>query len=169
MADLRAAMGPLFGEVDTYIASGNVLFDLQPAMAVEEAEAAVSELIATTFGLDVPVVIRTHAQLRATVLDAPAGFGENPATFHSDVVFLKSPLTSEQVMSIVELREGVDRAWPGQGVVYFARLSAERARSRMTKLIVRPEYQSMTIRNWSTTTRLLELLESSSGASRSTS
>ena len=64
------------------------------------------------------------------------------------------------------MREGVDQAWAGEGVVYFARLSAERARSKMSKLVSKPEYKLMTIRNWSTTTRLLELLEGASGPSR---
>ena len=51
------------------------------------------------------------------------------------------------------------QAWPGAGVVYFARLSAERTKSRMSRIVGTPEYQLMTIRSWATTTKLLELLE----------
>ena len=71
----------------------------------------------------------------------------------------RSPLTAAAAMRVVECREGVDQAWPGSGVVYFARLSAERTRSRMARFIGTPEYQRMTIRSWSTTTKLLELLD----------
>ncbi|MCB0977579.1 MAG: DUF1697 domain-containing protein [Acidimicrobiales bacterium] len=115
MADLRAAMAPRFGDVETYIASGNVLFDLPPAMTAAEGETAIAELIGTSFGLEVPVVIRTVAQMRSTIEQAPEGFGENPEKFHSDAVFLKSPLTSEQVMSIsrcarASTRPGRERA-----------------------------------------------------------
>lgn len=163
MADLRAALAPVLGNVETYIASGNVLFDLPSTSELDSIERTVEELIETTFGLVVPVVVRTHAQLRATVEKAPAGFGASPDTFHSDAVFLKAPLTAAQVMPIVELRDGVDQSWPGDGVLYFARLSAERARSRMSRLISRPEYKLMTIRNWTTTTRLLELLDGRGG------
>lgn len=45
------------------------------------------------------------------------------------------------------------------GVVYFARLSAERQRSLMTKIVGTSEYQLMTIRSWSTTVKLLALLD----------
>jgi uncharacterized protein (DUF1697 family) len=107
------------------------------------------------------VVVRSHAQLRSVVAGAPAGFGANPATYHSDAIFLRSPLTPTQVMKIVKLRDGVDQAWPGRGVVYFSRLSAQRTKSRMSSIVGTPEYASMTIRNWATTTKLLALLDAS--------
>ena len=47
----------------------------------------------------------------------------------------------------------------GDGVVYFRRLSAALTRSRMSRIVARPEYQRMTIRSWSTTTKLLDLLD----------
>ena len=57
------------------------------------------------------------------------------------------------------IREGVDQAWPGDGVVYFARLSAKRVQSKMSRIVGTPEYKQMTIRSWSTTTKLLDLLD----------
>ena len=36
-------------------------------------------------------------------------------------------------------RDGVDQAWPGNGVVYFARLSAQRTKSKMSKIVSAPE------------------------------
>jgi uncharacterized protein (DUF1697 family) len=63
---------------------------------------------------------------------------------------------------VVQLRDGVDEAWPGTGVVYFARLSARRTASRMGRIVGTPEYRSMTIRNWATTTKLLALLDEAS-------
>ena len=106
-------------------------------------------------------MVRSHDQLRTVVDDAPDGFGAAPDTYHSDAVFLKAPLTARQAMRVVDLREGVDQAWPGTGVIYFARLSAERTKSRMSKIVGTPEYQQMTIRSWTTTTKLLALLDES--------
>jgi uncharacterized protein (DUF1697 family) len=62
-------------------------------------------------------------------------------------------------MKIVRLRDGVDQAWAGKGVVYFARLSAQRTKSRMSSIVGTPEYANMTIRNWATTTKLLAMLD----------
>ena len=62
-------------------------------------------------------------------------------------------------MRVVELRDGVDQAWTGTGVLYFARLSERRTQSRMSSIVGTPEYKLMTIRSWNTTTKLLGLLD----------
>ncbi len=74
-------------------------------------------------------------------------------------MFLKAPLTSAQAMRAVSLRDGVDRAWAGVGVLYFDRVVERRSQSRLNKLVSTPQYQKMTIRNWSTTTKLLAMLD----------
>ena len=48
---------------------------------------------------------------------------------------------------------------PGPGVLYFERLDARAARSRLSKIVSLPIYRSLTIRNWTTNCRLLEMLE----------
>lgn len=158
MAALRAALLVAgYASVRTYIQSGNVLFASDaPAAGLEED---IERILTARFDLPVPVVVRSHRQLRAIVTKAPPGFGSQPQVFHSDVVFLKAPLTTAQAMRVVQLRDGVDQAWPGSGVVYFARLSAHRTQSRMSKIVGTPEYRRMTIRNWATTTKLLTLLD----------
>ena len=121
----------------------------------------IERLLEARFGVPLVVVVRSHDQLRKVIDDAPDGFGAAPDTYHSDAVFLKAPLTAKQAMRVVDLRDGVDQAWPGTGVIYFARLSAERTKSRMSKIVGTPEYQQMTIRSWNTTTKLLALLDES--------
>ena len=156
MADLRAAFEEAgHAAVRTYIQSGNVLFEAGGRVG----EDAVEAVLERRFGIPLVVVLRTERQLRAVVAGAPDGFGQRPDEFHSDVVFLKAPLTSPQAMRVLERRDGVDSAWPGRGVVYFQRLSARRTASRMGRVVARPEYQRMTIRSWRTTTKLLDLLD----------
>lgn len=67
-------------------------------------------------------------------------------------------VSATEAMRAFNPREGVDAVWPGKGVVYSQRLSAERTRSRLNAVMSSPLYQSMTIRNWNTTTRLLAML-----------
>lgn len=146
-----------YDAVRTYIQSGNVLFDSDgPRPSLEDDVEAVLE---RGFGVPLVVVVRSHRQLRNVVEQAPPGFGERPDTHHSDVIFLRAPLTSQQAMRVVQQREQVDQAWPGTGVVYFARLSARRTQSRMGSIAGTPAYQQMTIRSWATTTKLLALLD----------
>ena len=156
MADLREAFADLgYDEVATYIASGNVLFESRKAGATLERE--IEAMLEDRYGTAIVAVVRTHGELHDVVQKAPEGFGGDG--YHSDVVFLKDPLTAEGALGVVELRDAVDQVWPGKGVVYFARLSARRTESKMSKIVGTPEYQQMTIRSWSTTTKLLGLLD----------
>jgi uncharacterized protein (DUF1697 family) len=163
MSDLRAAFeaGGL-REVRTYIQSGNVLFGSDAPR--ETLEHDIERLLEDRLDLPLVVVVRSHRQVRNVIDRAPPGFGASPDTYHSDVVFLKAPLTAPQAVRAVDPREGVDRAWPGPGVVYFQRLSARRSQSRMSRITSTPEYRRMTIRNWSTTTKLLALLDDGEGS-----
>jgi uncharacterized protein (DUF1697 family) len=157
MADLRAAFEEAgYAAVSTYIQSGNVLFESDgPPSALERD---IESMLESAVGLSLVVVVRSHRQLRDLVKRAPHGFGASPDIHHSDVIFLKAPLSSRLALRAVELRDGVDQAWPGTGVLYFSRLSARLTQSRMGRIAGTPQYQHMTIRNWRTTTKLLSLL-----------
>jgi uncharacterized protein (DUF1697 family) len=160
MAELRQMLEDLgYADVSTYIASGNVL--LRSDRPAAEIKRRIEEALPRTFRLDsdlVAVLVLTDAQLRAVVDGRPKGFGEEPGTYHSDAVFLMGIDTST-AMEVFDPRDGVDRVWPGDGVIYSQRLSAQRTRSRLNKIMGTPAYKSMTIRNWATTTALLGLLD----------
>lgn len=157
MADLRDVFDAGgFEEVSTYIQSGNVLFSSAERRA--SLEDGIQAMLRRRLGLDLVVVVRSDIQMRNIVDNSPDGFGEEPDRYHFDVVFLKQPLTTRRALRAVELREGVDRVWAGTRVLYFSRLSERRSQSKLSKLTGTPEYELMTIRNWNTTTRLLELL-----------
>ena len=158
MADLREAFdADGYAAVSTYIQSGNVLFESDAARPSLEDD--IEAMLERRFGVPLVVVVRSHAQLRNVVERAPDGFGSQPDIHHSDVIFLKVPLSAQQAMRVVELRPDVDQAWPGTGVLYFERVSERRAQSRMSRIVGTPEYQRMTIRSWRTTTKLLSLID----------
>jgi uncharacterized protein (DUF1697 family) len=160
MAELREVFEQAgHADVASYIQSGQVVFSsADPRSGLEAAlEAAITE----RFALSIPVVVVSHAELRSVVESAPKGFGQSPDTFHSDVVFLKKPLTPAKAMEVVRLREGVDHVWSGTRVLYFARLSEQRTRSLMGRIVGTPPYALMTIRSWATTTKLLSMMDAS--------
>jgi uncharacterized protein (DUF1697 family) len=160
MAPLRACLEELgYSNVVTYIASGNVILSSDRPAA--EVKRQVEEALPKAFRLDselVAVLVLTRAQLRAVVRDKPKGFGDHPDKYHSDAIFLMG-IDSATAMEVFDPRPGVDRVWPGDGVIYSQRLSAERTKSRLNKAISTPLYKSMTIRSWSTTLKLLELMD----------
>ena len=146
-------------EVSSYIASGNVILssDRSPAVIKRELEDA----LPNAFKLDsdlIAVLVLTRAQLRAVVRERPDGFGDHPETYHSDAIFLIA-IDAPAAMKVFDPRPGVDEVWPGTGVIYSQRLSAQRTRSRLGKIVGTPAYKSMTIRSWQTTLALLERME----------
>ena len=158
MARLREVLGELgYEDVVTYIASGNVILSAShtPDRIKREIEAALPRAF-TLHTENLAVHVLTAAQLRAVVADRPKGFGDEPGTYHSDAIFLMG-ISAAEAMKAFDPREGVDRVWPGKGVVYSQRLSAQRTKSRLSKVMSSPHYKSMTIRNWATTTKLAEL------------
>jgi len=162
MAELRKLLEDLgYSDVSTYIASGNVL--LRSDRPAAEIKARIEEALPKAFRLDselIAVLVLSHKQLKAVIDKKPKGFGEQPGTYHSDAVFLMG-IDSKSAMDVFDPRDGVDAVWPGDGVVYSQRLSAQRTKSRLNKIMGSPMYKSMTIRNWATTTALLDLLERS--------
>lgn len=160
MAGLRKCLEDLgFSNVATYIASGNVL--LESGKRPEEIKSQIEQALLKNFRLDselIEVLVLTHNQLQAVINKKPKGFGEQPEKYHSDAIFLIG-IDSIQAMPVFNPREGVDKVWPGDGVIYSQRLSAMRTKSRLSAIVGTPAYKSMTIRSWNTTTKLLALLE----------
>lgn len=158
MAELKACFEAHgFRDVATYIQSGNVLFS-SGRSADRRLVREIEQRLTTTFAYEASIVLRTRPQLEQTVRRAPRNFGADPAKYRYDVLFLKPPLTASVAVKTVPVNPDVDRAHAGTGVLYYSRLVSRAAQSRLSKLVSLPIYQQMTVRNWNTTTKLLELM-----------
>lgn len=161
MADLRKCLEELgFSNVSTFAVSGNVILksDKRPDEIKVQIEAALS----SNFKLDselIKVLVLSCQQLQAVIDTKPTGFGDQPEKYHSDTIFLIG-INATQAMPVFNPRDGVDKVWPGNGVIYSQRLSAKRTKSRLSQMMASPFYKSMTIRSWSTTVKLLDKLNS---------
>lgn len=160
MARLKTCLVELgFANVSTYIASGNVILETDKAAA--EVKAQIEAALTKSFKLDselIKVLVLSRRQLQAVIENKPKGFGEQPEKYHSDAIFLMD-IDAAQAMPVFNPREGVDKVWAGHGVIYSQRLSAQRTKSRLSRIMASPLYKSMTIRSWSTTITLLDMLK----------
>jgi uncharacterized protein (DUF1697 family) len=160
MADLKKYLEEQdFEDVMTYIQSGNVLLrsDLDAKALGDKIEAMLSQKFKSD-SANIKALALTGSRLQAVFDKKPKGFGDQPAKYHSDVVFLMGIDTAD-AMAVFRPRDGVDAIWPGDGVIYSQRLSALRTKSRLNAIVGTPPYRLMTIRNWNTTLKLLELSE----------
>jgi uncharacterized protein (DUF1697 family) len=161
MAELKVCLEKNgFTDVSTYINSGNVFVETN-LKTEAEVEKQIEALLPKNFTLDSDIIkIRAISlkDLKAIVEKAPKDFGTKPDTYHSDVLFPMA-VSSSDIMAVTETNPEVDKAWEANGVVYYQRLSAKRTKSRLNRVISKPIYKSTTIRSWSTTVKLLNLLE----------
>lgn len=160
MAGLRALLEEIgLEDVRTYIQSGNAIF--RSALAPKTIARKIEEELASSFALNdelIKVLVLSRDELKSVVDKRPKGFGDEPDKYHSDAIFLMG-IDRDEAFAVFAPRDGVDKVWPGEGVIYSQRLSAERTRSRLSKIVASSLYKSMTIRSWQTTQKLLELMD----------
>jgi uncharacterized protein (DUF1697 family) len=158
MADLAACCTSLgLSEVRTYIASGNVLFE-SAVKDIETLSTKMEAAFSKQFGYNARVVVVGQEFLRRVVEKAPRGFGKKPAVYRYDVIFFRAPGSAKEAIGEIPTREGVDRLWAANDVVYSDRLLSRVAQSKLARITQIPAYKFMTIRNWNTTTKLLALM-----------
>lgn len=159
MAELKACFEEHgFERVVTYIQSGNVIFE-SGASSSARLTGRIEEMLAATFDYRARVVLRSRKQLRSIVEQAPERFGTLPARYRYDVLFLRPPLSAAGTIESVPTKPGVDEVYAGPGVLYFSRLISQASESRLSRIVSMPIYQGMTIRNWNTTMKLLQMLD----------
>ncbi|MGD0197142.1 MAG: DUF1697 domain-containing protein [Solirubrobacteraceae bacterium] len=151
MADLRALLAS-YGDVKTYLQSGNVVLEseLAPGPLARELEAR----LAAAFGFAVPVIVRSCAQLADVVARDPFGaLALDPKRYQ--VTFFENEPPPELEAKLV------GAALPGErvqisGREIYASHPAGIARSDLAKLVADRRLGG-TARNWTTVTALLEL------------
>jgi uncharacterized protein (DUF1697 family) len=145
--------------VRTYIQSGNAI--ARSDLTAESIARKIEKALPTRFKLDtelIRVLVLARADLEAAIDDRPEGFGDQPGMYHSDAIFLMG-VDAAAAMTAFSPKEGVDAVWPGDGLIYSQRLSAQRTKSRLNRIASSPHYKSMTIRSWQTTLALMDLVK----------
>jgi uncharacterized protein (DUF1697 family) len=155
MTDLKSCFENMgFTGVSTYIQSGNVIF-FSGEGDKAKLTAKIEKELSVRYRYSSRIVLITYQELAAIIAGAPKGFGKFPGEYKYDVMFLREGLSVSDLLKKIPLKEGVDQAWNGVGVIYFSRLGSKSSQSRMSKIITMPFYREITIRNWNTTTKLL--------------
>ena len=144
-------------DVRTYIQSGNVVYRATPALA-RRVPALIEKAIAERFGFDVPIVIRTAAEIDDVVKGNPfLKAGADPKTLH--VGFLRDRPSKSQVAALDPDRSPPDEFVVRGGEIYL-RLPNGVARSKLTSQYFDSRLKTITTaRNWRTVLKLQEMAQ----------
>jgi uncharacterized protein (DUF1697 family) len=147
-----------FENVITYIQSGNVIFDdseNNKTILREKIEHTFSEKLGST----IKTIIITSNEMKTIIEKKPEDFGEEKDKYKYNVIFLVEPLKAKDAIQEIKTRDGVDKIYEGEKVIYFSYLVSERTKSYISKVIETAIYKNISIRNWNTTEKLYELIE----------
>jgi len=145
-----------FSDIKTCIQSGNVIFRTSESDKLKLAD-RIEKQLQKIFSVEIKTLVLTADDLAETVENAPKNFGAEPEKFRYDIWFLLPPTMVNDVMSNLRLRVGVDFLQAGKNVLYTSRLTSQMGKSYFSKIMQTPISKNFTIRNWNTTTTLLEL------------
>lgn len=110
MAELKKEFEKLeFGEVKTYLNSGNVAFSSDKD-DTEEFTKQIEIMIKNQFALDIPVFVISREELDDILDNAPDWWGNENKEIYDNLIFVMPPATFAEVFSeIGEPKEGLEK------------------------------------------------------------
>lgn len=154
MAELRAIAEGLGGaNVQTYVASGNLIFDSDRSSA--ELEDALEQALEQRFGFKVETLVRSAAQWRGYLKDNPL-METSEATPNLVMISVGRLAATEADVAAMRAKAGENERIERAGDVLWIHFGDGSARS---KLGSGPAKAIWTTRNWRTVQKLAEMLD----------
>ena len=147
-----------YKDVVTYINSGNVIFSSYNNNEGEirkNCEAAIED----KFNLNIIVTIISAEDISAALHHAPSWWDNDTQSKHN-AIFVIPPATAAEIIEQVGIAkpEYEQVGYYGQVIFWSAPINTF-SRTRWSKIVGKPAYNSITIRNANTAKKLLQLLE----------
>lgn len=154
MADLKRTLEKVgFRNVQTYIQSGNVLFDAADEDALV-LEARIERTLAETYGFPVPTMIRSAAEMADIARRCPYAFEGLAEGQSIHLNLLKAEPTQDELSAIPPLDTGADTfKVDGREIyLYYGRSMLDSPLPKKLQKI-----GPVTSRNWKTILKMIEL------------
>ena len=158
MADLKKMYERMgFEEVQTYIQSGNVLFQYAENESLGDIEQKLEKQIEKTFGFHVPVIVKSRDEMARIILLNPFSNEQDFKEEKMYVVFLKQK--PEQLTALDNIPQTEDQFIVKEDFI-FLYFADKISNSVLTNnLFERKLKTSATTRNWKTVQQLIKLTE----------
>jgi uncharacterized protein (DUF1697 family) len=158
MAELRELCGRLgWTNVATYIQSGNIVFDAKGGDAA--LEAALEQVLAREFGLDVPVIVRTRAEWAKLAAANPFARAARDAPNRLQLLVSKRPPAADAAAKLAARAQAGEQVAAAGGGLWI-HFPEGVARSKLTPSSIDKAIGSpATGRNYRTVVKLREMLE----------
>lgn len=146
-----------FGDVATYINSGNIIFKAQEGDA-RKLERSTEGMLSSEHGLECKVVVRSLPEMADLVKSLPDTW-EGDARRKYNVIFLRHSVDSGDILDELKPEGDIEQVFYRPGTLLWSALISAFNRTAMHKLPSRKLFQEMTVRNTNTTKKLYELMK----------
>jgi uncharacterized protein (DUF1697 family) len=158
MADLKSCLEENgYINVVTYIQSGNVILESNDSISTIINN--IERVLSKKFNYESKVVLVDANHYKKVIENAPKWWGKDK-DFKHNLLFIKEPVKAEDALKeIGGAKEEIEFAEAGNGVVYVSSSIKHLTKTNFVKVVGKPIYKSMTIRNYNTCMKLLALIE----------
>lgn len=146
-----------FTGVSTYIQSGNVIFESDITDRVELVS-RIEKVLSKDYSYDSRVIVRSFAEMKVIVSRFPKSWTDG-SDVRCYIAFIREPKSVSDVIGEVETREGVDEVVAGHNELYLSTQMSGLTKSKFTKLIGKPIYRHLSMRNKNTTEAIVRRME----------
>ena len=157
--EFRAVLEQLgYRDVMIYINSGNAVFTSDHEPTSHEVQAALE----IHFGFGIPTLVLPGEKIQAIAAAIPADWTNDPPVpdksgQKSDVLYLFDEVNSPDILERIGYRPAVETMIYVDGAVLANVTRANQSRSSLQRIVGKPLYRHMTIRNTITAKKLAEL------------
>jgi uncharacterized protein (DUF1697 family) len=161
MKDLKVLFEKMgFSKVETYIQSGNVVFESDLKLSNADLEVKIQQTITETFGFDVPVIVRTVVEWTQIIAKSPFWKEKDVDIEKLHLTILKQIPSPELVMEIEEMNFQPDR-FEILGSDVFVYCENGYGRTKITNDFFEKKLKiPASTRNWKTVMKLHEMITS---------
>jgi uncharacterized protein (DUF1697 family) len=157
MGALRKSFeGMGFGQVGTYINSGNILFKSKENDA-RKLETKIEKMLLKEYQLDSRVVVRTLPEMVKLVKSLPESWSTD-SDWRYNVMFLRHTIDSEEILAELPVKSDIERLEYRPGALLWSAKANNLSETSMAKLGSRKIHRDMTVRNLNTTRKLCDLM-----------
>ena len=146
-----------FGDVATYINSGNIIFKTQEGDA-RQLERSIEGMLSSEYELECKVVVRSLSEMADLVKSLPETW-DGDGRWKYNVIFLRHSIDSGNILDGLKPKSDIEQIVYRPGTLLWSARISDLSRTSMHKLPSQKLFQEMTVRNTNTTKKLYELMK----------
>lgn len=143
--------------VRTLIASGNVIFDSKESNQATLGK-RLEEMVLKTFNVSSRILVLSEKEMRTVLSGIPASW-KKESDLRKYVCFIFPMMNVSDAANDVPVKAGVDTVDVGKHVLYMSTKLEGITKSGLSKMIGTKIYKEMTMRNFNTTKRIVEMMD----------